>query len=174
MLLSPLVLPVSLARASEEPAFETFRWNEDYRYLNEKTRRSAYESLKYRPIEIAGQQGNLSLGGSVRSRVNVYNNDRFGLQGAQDGAQWLQRFYGHADIHIGDGFRAFVELSADYADASGDLAPGPFDKDKVALGQAFVDWQVDASRWRLGRQEMVLGSARLMGTRDGGQCPSFL
>lgn len=166
-LLFPLALPVASAGASESPAFETFRWHEGYRYLSDKPQRSAYERLKYRPFEIAGQQGDVSLGGSVRSRVNVYNNDRFGLQGGQDGTQWLQRFYGHADIHIDDGFRAFVELSADYADASGDLAPGPFDKDKASLGQAFIDWQMGVSRWRMGRQEMGLGSGRLMGTRDG-------
>jgi hypothetical protein len=165
-LLFPLALPFVSAWASEGPAFDTFRWNEDYRYLSDKPQQSAYERLKYRPFEIAGQQADISLGGSARSRVNVYNNDRFGLQGGRDGAQWLQRFYGHADIHVGGGFRAFVELSADYADASGDLAPGPFDKDKAALGQAFIDWQVGGSRWRLGRQEMGLGSARLMGTRD--------
>lgn len=167
MLLLPLVLPVTLAGASEDPAFETFRWNEDYRYLSEKPQRSVYERLKHRPFEIAGQRGYVAFGGSARSRVNMYNNDRFGLQGGPDGAQWLQRFYGHADIHIGTGFRAFVELNAGYADASGDLAPGPFDKDKAALGQVFIDWQTNSSRWRLGRQEMGLGSARLMGTRDG-------
>lgn len=79
----------------------------------------------------------------------------------------MQRIYGHSDIHIGDGFRAFFELSANFADASGELVQGPFDKDKAAVGQAFVDWQSEDSRWRVGRQEMGLGSARLMGTRDG-------
>lgn len=166
-LLLPLAWSIASEAASEDPAFEAFRWNEDYQYLSEEPRRGAYERLKYWSFDIAGQQGHVSFGGSTRSRVNVYNNDLFGLQGARDGAQWLQRFYGHADIHVGDGLRTFVELTADYADATGDLTPGPFDKNRAALGQGFIDWQLGASRWRLGRQEMALGSARLMGTRDG-------
>lgn len=162
-----LLIAAFHARAAENFAFETFRWNEDYRYLSEEPGRSAYEDLKYRPFEIAGEPGFASFGGSLRSRVNVFDDDRFGLQGGRDGALWLQRFYGHAAIDFDSGFRAFVELSADYADAHGELAPGPFDKDKAALGQAFFDWRVGGAQWRLGRQEAGLGSARLMGTRDG-------
>jgi len=166
VLLSPLVLPVAFASEDVGSSFETFRWNEDYRYLSEKSQLSAYENLKYQPVEIAGQVGFVSFGGAVRSRINVYDNDRFGLQGGSDGGTFLQRFYGHSDLQLG-GFRVFVELSADYADSDGDLAPGPFDKDRAALGQLFFDWQSGDSRWRIGRQEVGLGSARLMGTRDG-------
>ena len=167
MVLSPLAVAVAPASEAADPAFEMFRWNEDYRYLTEKAQLNTYQSLKYQPVEMAGHAGFVSFGGSVRSRINAYDNDRFGLQGGADGTVWLQRFYGHSDIHLGDGFRAFVELSANYADASGDLAPGPFDKDGAALGQVFFDWKIANSRWRIGRQEMGLGSARLMGTRDG-------
>lgn len=164
LVLGPSV--TAIAEASD-PAIETFRWNEDYRHLSEKPKRSAYERLKYRPFEVAGHRGYVSFGGSVRSRMNAFDNDRFGLQGGSDGVVWLQRFYGHSDIQFGDGARAFVEVSANYADAGGDLAPGPFEEDKAALGQLFFDWQAGDSRWRIGRQEMGLGSARLLGTRDG-------
>lgn len=164
--ISALAILAASAHGATDPTFETFRWNEDYRYLSERPRLSAYERLKYRPFEVAGREGFVSFGGSVRSRVNAYDNDRFGLQGGSDGAVWLQRLYGHADIHLGDRVRTFVEVSVNYADAGGDLSPGPFDKDKAALGQAFFDWRIGESRWRAGRQEMGLGSARLMGTRD--------
>ncbi|QIB52324.1 alginate export family protein [Pseudomonas sp. OIL-1] len=158
------VAATSLAADSE---METFRWNEDYRNLGEKPQLSAYESLKYQPFQASGHEGYVTFGGSLRSRINAYDNDRFGLLGGSDGTVWLQRLYGHADIHLGNRIRAFVELSANYADSGGDLTPGPFDKDKTALAQAFLDWQIGNSRWRIGRQEMGLGSARLMGTRDG-------
>lgn len=167
ILISPPTWSVASASEATDPPFETFRWNENYRYLSEKPHRSAYEGLKYRPFEVTGQPGFVSFGGSVRSRVGVFDNDRFGLQGGRDGAQWLQRFYGHASVQLDGGLRAFVELSANYADVSDELAPGPFEKDKAAVGQAFVDWQIGRSQWLLGRQEMGLGSARLMGTRDG-------
>jgi len=156
----------SIGRA-EEPAFEAFRWNEDYRYLSEKPQVSAYEWLKYQPLNLSDQDGHLSLGGSARSRVNAYDNDRFGLQGGRDGALYLQRFYGHANLHVGERFRAFVELSAHLTDGSDELRPGPLDRDDGTLSQAFVDWRLEGSRLRLGRQEMALGSARLLSARDG-------
>jgi hypothetical protein len=152
---------------ADDPAFEAFRWNEDYRYLDAKPRLSAYERLKYRPLTVAGHDGYLSFGGSARSRLNLYDNDHFGLQGGGDGAIALQRFYGHMDIHVGDRYRAFVELGSHLAHGSNQLEPGPFDRNEVALSQAFVDWRFNDSRLRLGRQEVALGSARLMSTRDG-------
>ena len=80
-LLTPLVMMVVASTAeAADPAFETFRWNEDYRYLAEKAPRNTYESLKYQPFEMAGHEGPVSFGGSVRSRINAYDNDRFGLQ----------------------------------------------------------------------------------------------
>lgn len=172
--IATLMLPLALVSASTSqasvhsvPPFETFRWSEDYRYLSDKPQLSAYESLKYQPLDLAGKEGFASFGGSLRSRINAYDNDRFGLQGGSNGTVLLQRFYGHADIRFGDRVRGFVELSANYADFAGDLLPGPFEKDEAALAQAFLDWQVGDSQWRIGRQEMGLGSARLMGTRDG-------
>ena len=154
---SSIVLSLQAGVATvDAPAFQTFRWDEDHRYLNDLRQLSAYERLKYQPFVIAEQTGYFTLGGTLRSRVNVYN-ELFGLQGGQDGEQWLQRFYGHMDICISNGLRMFAELSANYADASGDLVPGPFDKDKAAMGQAFIDWQTGNVRWRLGRQEMGLG-----------------
>lgn len=167
ILISSLALSVASTSKADHPEIEILRWNEDYRYLSEKPHLSAYESLKYHPFEVVGYEGFVSFGGSVRSLINAYDNDLFGLFGESDGAVFLQRFYGHSDIHISDEFRAFIELSANYADAGGDLSPGPFDKDKAALGQLFFDWQVGDSRWRIGRQEMGLGSARILGTRDG-------
>ncbi|WP_116368227.1 alginate export family protein [Parahaliea mediterranea] len=160
------IFTLASAEASDGPPFEAFRWNEEYRYLAKKTKPTAYERLKYAPFSTPAVEGYISIGGSVRSRVNGYNNDLFGLTEAQDGAQWLQRFYGHADVQLSDSGRAFFELSADYADASGDINSGIFDKDKAAVSQAFFDWQANATRLRLGRQEMALGSARLLGTRD--------
>lgn len=164
--LSPLAALAISASQATEPVFEAFRWNEDYRHLADKAQLSTLESLKYLPFQLAGHPGVASFGGSLRSRVNIYENDRFGLLGEGDGAVGLQRLYGHADIRMGDALRAYVELSAAYADTADGLTPGPFDRDRAALGQAFIDWQSGASRWRIGRQEMGLGSARLMGTRD--------
>lgn len=162
-----LALPVASTSEAADPEIGMFRWDEDYRYLSEKPQRSAYENLKYRPLAVAGQDGFVSFGGSLRSRVQAYQNDRFGLLGGADGVVSLQRFYGHVDIKLNDSLRIFVELSANYAEGSDDLVPGPFDKDKAAVGQLFLDLHGGDNRWRFGRQEMALGSARLMGTRDG-------
>ncbi|MEM7055171.1 MAG: alginate export family protein, partial [Pseudomonadota bacterium] len=109
----------------------------------------------------------LSFGGKLRERVNVFRNDRFGLTAAEDdGYILLHRLFLNADLRMGQHVRAFVELG-NHLTTSNDYNPGPFDEDSADFHQAFLDFMYDDTRLRLGRQEMPLNSARLMGTRDG-------
>ena len=109
----------------------------------------------------------LSFGGKLRERVNVFHNDRFGLTTAEDdGYILLHCLLLNADLRMGQHVRAFVELGS-HLTTSNDYNPGPFDEDSADLHQAFLDLMYGDTRLRLGRQEMPLNSARLMGTRDG-------
>ncbi len=126
------------------------------------------------PSHAANEQGlsaenasHVTFGGSMRSRVNHYDNDRFGLLGGADGTVWMQRFYGHADMHFNDQFRAYIQLSSHLANATNQLSPGPFDRSDAAVSQAYIDWRHGRFLLRVGRQEMSLGSARLLSARDG-------
>lgn len=139
-----------------------YRWNEDYAYLAE-TDRDWYERIKYTPFS---ERSHASFGGTLRYRLNAYDNDRFGLLGPPDGHLNLYRLLLHTDLHLNDNVRAFVELGSHVAEGD-DLRPGPFDEDPADLTQAFVDLSLHRSRLRVGRQEMKLGSTRLLGVREG-------
>ena len=164
------VLPVVLTEllfashaVASDPDFNMYRWKEDYAYLADKDARDWYDQFKYTPL---GTESHVSFGGSVRQRLNMYENDRFGLQGVDDGHVLLNRIYLHSDWYIANQLRAFVELGAYQADGN-ELRPGPFDKSSGDITQAFVDLKFDAAQLRLGRQEMKLGSTRLVGVRNG-------
>ncbi|MEM1188363.1 MAG: alginate export family protein [Pseudomonadota bacterium] len=158
-----LMLGASLPTLGEVPAFKFYRWNEDYSVMKGDVDPNWYEKLKYAPL--AGS-AYFSLGGTLRQRLNLYENDRFGLFGEPDGYLRLGRLLLHADLHLNDRARVFVELGSHNVDGE-DLRPGPFDEDRGDVTQAFVDLSVLQSRLRLGRQEMKLGSTRLLGVRDG-------
>lgn len=159
-----LLVPGSLQ--ASDPDFTMFRWNESYEYLAAKRVKSNYERLKYVPLIEGDPDKFLSLGGVLRQRVNHFENDLFDLQGAGDGHLFLSRFLLHGDLHMTSNVRAFVEVGVHSADGN-DIRPGPFDSDEPDITQAFIDIDFDSYRLRLGRQEMSLGSTRLLGVRDG-------
>lgn len=166
----PFTLAIFILACSAEAralAFDGSSWNVTHSDLSPKQSENADEKSESRLLTLAKDDRHLSLGGSARSRVNVYANDLFGLQSGNDGSVWLQRLYGHADLHINNGHRIFLELSSHLANTSGQLRLGPLDRSDAALSQAFVDWRFGNSQLRLGRQEFVLGSARLLSVRDG-------
>lgn len=161
--LTLLVAPSVLA---DEADFNMYRWNEDYAYLADKPERDWYDQIKYTSLSESREDMYVSFGGSVRQRLNVYDNDRFGLQGAPDGHLFLNRVLLHTDLHVTDHFRAFVELGAHQSDGD-DLRPSPFDEDSGDVTQAFIDLTWDESQLRLGRQEFTIGSGRLVSVRNG-------
>ncbi|MEM1081090.1 MAG: alginate export family protein [Pseudomonadota bacterium] len=109
----------------------------------------------------------ITLGGSFRERLNVYQNDRFGLSNADDdGGLLLHRLLFNAELKLTEKASASVELGSHLSTSLG-VDPGPFDEDQVDLHQAFLDVYWSRSRLRIGRQEMPLNSARLLSTRDG-------
>ncbi|MEM9103583.1 MAG: alginate export family protein [Pseudomonadota bacterium] len=156
------LLTITLTHAND-PDFKMYRWLEDYQYLKNETEPDWYDSIKYTPI---GDESYASFGGTLRQRFNHFDNDRFGLFGAPDGYLLLHRLLLHGDFHFGENFRAFVEIGSHLVDKD-DLRPGPFDKDKLDITQAFFDLKSNGWVYRVGRQEMKLGSTRLVGVRNG-------
>lgn len=166
--LAGFIVLCSSPALGELPDFNMYRWKEDYRPLQELSSPSVYESLKYLPLGESGAepQGYLSVGGSWRERINSYENDRFGLIGEPDGELLLTRLLLHADVRVNSKFRTFIEFGLHPAEDLG-LPPGPFDDDELDLTQGFVDYQLEQTRYRLGRQEIKVGSGRLLSLRNG-------
>lgn len=146
----------------EASDFNLYRWKEDYADLAEKSDRNWYDHIKYMPLN---QDIYLSFGGSLRERAHIYNNDRFGLLGAPDGHLLLHRILLHVDLHITDHFRIFTEFGSHLVERD-HLRPGPFGKDDADITQAFFDVKYADSQLRVGRQEIDLGSTRLVSVRN--------
>lgn len=152
------------------PPYKHMRYEEDYRYLADPAKRNdPWDTIKYIPL---GENSSfLSLGGELRARMESYAPPNFGIRGARNNIYLLQRTLFHADLHLGDYFRSFVQFGSYLVPWKDNPAP-PY-LDRLDLQQAFVDLRISISgavssdpTLRIGRQEMAFGSQRLVATRD--------
>jgi hypothetical protein len=110
----------------------------------------------------------LSLGGEVRLQGEYTRHPDFGFDFAEDEAL-LSRVLAHADLHLSDAVRFFVQLGSHLTEgrAGGD---SPTDEDGLDLTQGFVDLTSTVggagATLRIGRQELAFGSGRLISVRE--------
>jgi hypothetical protein len=118
------------------------------------------------------------LGGEVRERIEIFHNPNFGS--GPENAQGFnyyptQRYMLHGDLHLGQNLRFFCQTvtGLEYGAVGG---PRPqIDFNEFGFHQAFVDIvqrpggaeSDDSVTWRIGRQEMLYGSGRLIDVREG-------
>jgi hypothetical protein len=146
------------------------RWKEDYSFLRDREAPTLVERLKFIPLNGRGT-AYLTLAGEVRERVEGYDRAFFGLTGGSTFTSYATRLLADADLHLGPRFRTFVELGS-YWESGREPASRPIDVGDLELQQAFLDFVgLDRPRsrvtLRLGRQELPLGSGRLVSIRDG-------
>ncbi len=170
----PLLFLVAAGRAEADPCppgFETLRYEEDYSCLRDPSvPRRPLDEIKYIPLPF-GSDSYLSLGGEARLRYD-YKDDPVWGQAPQDphGA-FLQRYVLGAEVHLGTRLRAFAQLRGAFENGRAG-EPSPVEEGELEVQQAFADLELfdgvatDLSL-RLGRQEVRLGSERLVSTREG-------
>ena len=109
----------------------------------------------------------LSLGGQLRSRVESWDGFGFGGTGQRSDTFWLNRLRYHGDLSFGPHARAFVEVMHSLS-SDRDLPGGrrATEHDESALHNAFFDFPVEGLTFRVGRQELLFGSQRLVSPRD--------
>lgn len=149
-----LLMPMS----EEAPEFKLIRYEEDW--SGQKSR-----SLKYMPLGNSGSY--LTVGGETRQRYELFRNPVWGLEPSDGSGYLLQRYMIHADAHLGSRFRMFGQLKSgiETGRAGG---PRPPDRDELDVHQAFIELKATgAVQLRAGRQEISLGSSRLVGIREG-------
>ena len=172
-LLLALCPPVSFAQASPcaaPPPYKYLRYDEDYRYLRDpECGTDPFDKIKFIPLNKGGDVY-LSFGGEIRHNVEYFHNAQWG-KGSQGPAYSLQRYMGHLDFHWGDRFRLFGQMKSglEFGRAGG---PRVFDKDELALNQAFVDVGITHNERaslvvRVGRQELAYGTTRWVSVREG-------
>ncbi len=168
-----LVVATQMAQAAEDrrTSFKKLRFEEDYSYLrNPANRTDALDRFKFIPLNQSGSSY-LSLGGEMRQRYAYTSNPSFGAAPQDKAGVWLQRFVVQGDVRVGPNFRLFGQLySALEAGRKGGASP--VDENKLELQNAFFEVRFPPSqaislRFRGGRQELQLGSGRLVDVREG-------
>lgn len=153
------------------PQYKQLRYEEDWTSLHDPARRTeALDRIKYIPLNPRGDWY-LTIGGEVRGQYERFRNPSWGQEPQDNNGYFLQRYMLHADLHTGSRVRAFFQIKSGLENGRKG-GPRPVDEDKLDLNQAFVDiaFPFGAERTlvlRVGRQEMLFGSARLVGPRDG-------
>jgi len=160
-----------MAAKNTPPVFQKLRFNEDYSYLGrKKTPLSIYERLKFIPINDS-KETFLSLSGEMRQRYSYTKNPLFGENPQDKKGVWLGRFTLGGDLKIGPRLRLFGQLYSALQAGRKD-GPSPVDEDKLEWQNAFFDFnssftETTTLTFRGGRQEIQLGSGRLVDVREG-------
>jgi Alginate export len=162
------------------PPYTLLRFNEDYRYLADPSRRTdPFDALKYIPLSADNPFSYLSLGADLRERYEHFTYPGFGVTPNPNRTdQLLQRIDIDADLHFNEHFRLFTQVISGYEWGSNAPAP-PVDQDPAALQQAFLDFRTDNTSAaepeylvvRAGRFAMTYGSGRLIATRQAPNIP---
>lgn len=147
--------------------------DEDWSFLENKALRAdVFDPVKY--ISLWNGRSYLTLGGEVRIRPEGFRLHADPGQNGRSDNYVFQRYLFATDWHLGQRFRAFGEVQSGLI--NGKLAsPRPTDENVADIHQAFLEYHSPRpSRpggrqllLRVGRQEMSVGSSRLISARQG-------
>ncbi|GFO54814.1 alginate export family protein [Geomonas sp. Red276] len=161
----------SLETGPSVPSYQLNRADEDYRYLRDPARRTdMWDPVKYLPIDGRGDWY-LSLGGEARERYEYFDNFNWG-ELPRDNGYFLQRYFLHGDLHLGERARLFGQLQSSLENGrSGGPRPS-IDRNELDLHQGFLDLSLPLRgegglTLRSGRQELSYGSQRIVSVREG-------
>ncbi len=151
-------------------SFNSSRYEENYKFLNDPSQRTNFfDSIKHIPLN-KSESIYLSFGGETRQHFEYIDNNNWG-KGAQDtNGYYLQRYLGHADLHLGGRVRFFGQLMSGI-ESGRNGGPRGVDKDWLDLNQGFFDFQLWKKQGQLltvraGRQEIIFGSRRFFNYRE--------
>jgi hypothetical protein len=93
------------------PTYALNRAYDNYEYLRDPACRTDFwDPFKYMPLHASGSWF-LSLGGEARERYEYFNRPNWGLD-PQDNGYFLQRYFLHADLPMGEYLRWFTQLQS--------------------------------------------------------------
>ena len=153
------------AQDSEPRRYLADRADEDWSFLRDTPKTDVWDPVKYIPF--GDTESFLTLSGEVRYRPEGF---RVRNTGTIDN-YLLQRYLFGADAHIGTRARVFVELQSGIINGSL-RTPRPTDGNRLDVHQAFAEWRQPIGtrhtlRLKAGRQELSIGSTRLISASPG-------
>lgn len=146
--------------------FLSLRYDEDHRLLPDSLAAPHRASLKHRPLG-AKADHYLSMGGEFRYQVQHFVNEDWGASPVTAYTAIYTRLLYHFDLHLGPA-RFFGQLNSTLAE--GRPTPDrPIDENLFDVQQVFFDARFADNKLlvRLGRQELLYGSQRLIAVREG-------
>jgi hypothetical protein len=160
----------TLANAQEMSPIKMLRADENYSKLleNDSLRNASFlNKLKAIPL-FKDKSVYISLGGEYRPRWEYIQNKNWSAKEEADESFYSQRIMFHTDLHLGKYVRVFGQLTHGYVSAE---EPIYAQSDDLDLHQVFAEFTIPVKsttlKLRAGRQEILLGSGRLMAHRDG-------
>lgn len=170
-LLAAIAATGTLARSAAppepaRPGYEPLRFEEDWSSFDPATGNDFWDPIKHVSLSRDGSAW-ISFGGELRARLEHWQD--FAFAAPNDDTFLLGRARLHADLHVRDYFRVFVEgITAHVTDR--DLPGGrrTLDVDTLELHDAFADLRIPLGRpdraltLRVGRQEFLFGKQRLV------------
>jgi hypothetical protein len=154
------------------PPLNPFPAEQNWSFLADPSKRTDFfDRIKY--ISLGDNpQMYLSLGFEYRIEYENYHNWMFGAPPQDNNGYVFNRVMPHFDFHVGNDFRLFTEFEFGYEDGRIGGPRPQIDEDRGDVHQAFVEIgsHVSSPRGislRAGRQEIVLGSGRLMDNNEG-------
>ncbi|UEG50342.1 alginate export family protein [Ferruginibacter lapsinanis] len=168
LLLLPILIKTT-AMAQKLPAFKLLRYDEDYSFLKNDSSKNIYTKLKFVPLSVS-KKNYISFGGEIRYQYFYAKNETWGDDPEDHDGYVLTRWLTNADIHSGKYFRTFVQLQSSLANSK--TGASPVENNPLDLHQAFIDINPLVSEkskltFRIGRQELLYGSQRIVAVRDG-------
>lgn len=154
-----------------DPGFAKLRFEDDLScYREASSSDHPLDPLKWIEVDEAGDVA-LSIGGEIRERYEFTNNPLFGEDMQDERGVWLQRLTLHGDLRFGPHARVFAQLLSGIAVGRAE-GPSPVDENRLAVQNAFIEFEKsfmesEALGARVGRQEIVFGSGRLVDVREG-------
>ena len=150
--------------AQEEPAkyeFSLLRQEDNLEGMLRAEDKSRYDRWK---VHSLGNDQSLSFGGSIRGQYEYFDNEEFSFSPNRENGWFLTRYLLHADLRL-KGFRFFGELGSSLVTGKEDVTP--VDRDELYVNQLFVRFKVKNATVDIGRENLKLGSRRLLDPREG-------
>ncbi|MEM8562029.1 MAG: alginate export family protein [Pseudomonadota bacterium] len=106
----------------------------------------------------------VNVSGDIRQRATYVSAIDFDDNNPETGWFWTQRIRVNADMGAVDGVHGRISL---YSGIQEGIEQSPVHDNHLDIQEAYITLPVAEAELTLGRQEIALGSQRLVGTRDG-------